>query len=107
MAHREFTDSKQISWDVWDVYPALGDRRGPLGDRRLFMRETADRRTVLGAAVLRVSPEYERGWLAFQSGHERRRLAPVPDGWDGLDGADLERLCQTAMPVGRRRRIVE
>jgi hypothetical protein len=107
MAHREFTDSRRTSWQVWDVYPALGDRRGPLGDRRFFMRETVDRRTVHGAAGLAVSPGYERGWLAFQSGLERRRLAPVPEGWAGLEGAELERLCQAATPVGRPRRFVE
>jgi hypothetical protein len=107
MAHREFMDSSRITWEVWDVYPALGDRRGPLGDRRHFMRESADRRAVLGVAGVRVSPEYERGWLAFQSGLERRRLAPVPSGWEGLDPPDLERLCQAARPVGRARRLVE
>ena len=107
MAHREFTDSGQVTWDVWDVYPALGDRRGPHADRRRFMRDTQDRRTMLGAVSLRVTPEYALGWLAFQSDHERRRLAPVPDGWEGLDEPELERLCQAATPVGRPRRFVE
>jgi hypothetical protein len=107
MAHREFTDSRRITWNVWDVYPDYGDRRGLLGDRRHFIRETVERRAALDAARLRVSPEYVRGWLAFQSGNERRRLAPVPDGWDGLDDPDLERLCQAARPVGRPRRLIE
>jgi hypothetical protein len=107
MAHREFTDSRHVTWDVWDVYPALGDRRGSLADRRRFMRETVERRTMLGAAGLRVSPEYMRGWLAFQSEHDRRRLAPVPEGWEELHEVELERLCQVATPVGRPRRLVE
>jgi hypothetical protein len=107
MAHREFTDSRRITWNVWDVYPALGDRRGPLSDRRHFRREAADRRTAPDVTPLRVSPEYTHGWLAFQSGHERRRLAPVPEGWQVLDDPDLERLCQAARPVGRPRRLVE
>lgn len=105
MAHREFTDSTRVTWDVWDVYPTLGDRRVPTGDRRRFMRETVDRRTAFNAA--RVSPEYVHGWLAFQSGAERRRLAPVPHGWENLDAHSLERLCQVATPVGRRRRLVD
>jgi predicted metal-dependent hydrolase len=107
MAHREFIDSRQVIWDVWDVYPALGDRRESLADRRRFIRDTVERRTMIGAAGLRVSPEFTRGWLAFQSEHERRRLAPVPVGWEGLDEADLERLCQAARPVGRPRRLIE
>ena len=105
MAHREFTDSTEVTWNVWDVYPALGDRRTPTGDRRRFMRETVDRRTTFNPA--RVSPEYEQGWLAFQSSTERRRLAPVPEGWETLDAQSLERLCQAARPVGRLRRLVE
>jgi hypothetical protein len=107
MAHREFIDSRHVTWDVWDVYPTLGDRRGSLADRRHFIRETVERRTMLGAAGLRVSPQYTHGWLAFQSEHDRRRLAPVPDGWEELDEAELERLCQAATPIGRPRRLVE
>lgn len=107
MAHREFIDSKQIAWAVWDVYPARGDRRAPMADRRQFIREEEDRRTVIGVAGLRISPEYQAGWLAFQSGVERRRLAPVPPGWDKLDGPQLEQLCEVARPLGRSRRLVE
>lgn len=105
MAHREFTDSTQVTWYVWDVYPTLGDRRAPTGDRRRFMREAVERRTAFNPA--RVSPEYVHGWLAFQSGTERRRLAPVPQGWESLDARSLEQLCQVARPVGRPRRLVE
>jgi hypothetical protein len=107
MAHREFTDSRQVTWQVWDVYPALGDRRGPFRDRRYFMREAQDRRTALDIARLPMNPAYARGWLAFQSAQEKRRLAPVPDAWEGLDGPSLERLCQAATPVGRPRRLIE
>jgi hypothetical protein len=101
MAHREFTDSRRITWAVWDVYPSLGDRRAIPGDRRQFMRESVDRRTAFNPA--RVSPEFARGWLAFQAGEERRRLAPVPAGWEQLEAEQLELLCQTAIPVGRPR----
>ncbi len=104
MAHREFTDSSRVTWDVWEVYPNLGDRRAAPGDRRRFIRESADRRTAFNPA--RVSPEYEHGWLAFQSGTERRRLAPVPIGWEQLDERGLEQLCRVATPVGRPRRLI-
>jgi hypothetical protein len=107
MAHREFTDSNWVTWNAWDVYPSLGDRRRPCGDRRVFIREAGDRRTLRTGAGVAVSPEYARGWLSFQSGDERRRLVPVPAGWEELDASELERLCQAARPVGRCRRVVE
>jgi hypothetical protein len=69
------------------------------------MRETLDRRTAFNPA--RVSPEFAEGWLAFQAGQERRRLAPVPLGWEQLDESALEQLCQAAMPVGRSRRPLQ
>ena len=105
MAHREFKDSKQVSWAVWDVYPSLGERRASGLDRREYRREALDRRTAFNPA--RLSPEFVQGWLAFQSQQERRRLAPVPSGWEALEPADLERLCQAAIPVGRARRLIE
>jgi hypothetical protein len=105
MAHREFTDSKRVTWVVWDVYPTLGDRRRSLEDRRRFLRETEERRTAFNATRLR--PEYVNGWLAFESPVEKRRLAPVPEGWEQFDERDLERLCDAAVPVGRPRRLIE
>jgi hypothetical protein len=105
MAHREFTDSRRINWVVWDVYPTLGDRRRSPEDRRRFMRETDERRTA--GSPLRLRAEYENGWLAFESRGEKRRLAPVPEGWDQLDERGLERLCDAAVSVGRPRRLVE
>src|SRR3712207_6396293 len=105
MAHREFTDSRRVAWVVWDVYPTLGDRRRSPDDRRQFVRETDERRAAFNATRLR--PEYVGGWLAFESRGEKRRLAPVPLGWEQLDEHDLERLCNAAVPVGRPRRLVE
>ena len=105
MAHREFTDSRQVSWVVWDVYPTLGDRRRSAEDRRRFHRESDERRTAFNPTRLR--PEYVDGWLAFESRGEKRRLAPVPRGWEQLDERDLERLCDAAVSVGRPRRLVE
>jgi hypothetical protein len=104
MAHREFTDSKRVTWSVWQVYPTLGDRRGPIGDRRVFIREDAERRTAFNPA--RVSAEYACGWLTFQSEREKRRLAPVPEGWESLDERALESLCEAATPAGRPRRLL-
>jgi hypothetical protein len=31
-----------------------------------------------------VEPQFRKGWLAFQSGTEWRRFAPIPDDWESL-----------------------
>ena len=105
MAHRTFRDSYGLEWQVWDVIPRGVHISGP--DRRRM----TDRRTR-GASVGRdperrrlrsrrvaVSPEMERGWLTFQTGREKRRLAPIPSGWEAVPERQLEQLCQRALPV--------
>lgn len=37
------------------------------------------------------------GWLCFQAGHEKYRVAPVPGDWLTLDEYDLEALRRKAM----------
>ena len=107
MAHRRFTDSRLIVWEVWDVYPTNVERRSGV-DRRRAPRRDPDRRQWASLEPrLRVRPPYEQGWLAFEARHERRRLAPIPDGWDSLDEAGLDRLCAQARSVGRPRRLIE
>lgn len=49
--------------------------------------------------ALAVSAGLERGWLAFGSGTERRRLAPIPDDWQTVDDVTLARLCALAQVV--------
>jgi hypothetical protein len=51
--------------------------------------------------------EWADGWLCFKSRAEKRRLAPVPDGWTEMADADLERLCQAAKPTRSPRRLIE
>jgi len=46
-----------------------------------------------------VSPGLENGWLTFESAAEKRRLAPIPAGWEDLGDAGLEELCQRGRPV--------
>jgi hypothetical protein len=72
MAHREFTDSVGVAWRVWEVRPS-----GPVPG-------------------VHVRPELARGWLAFQCHGERRRLAPIPVGWEQVSDEELERRCQLA-----------
>jgi hypothetical protein len=79
MAVREFTDSKNVVWRVWDVTTA---QMHPVTKNEDFMGELAD------------------GWLAFESPGEKRRLAaPYPAEWATMSIPDLEALCQQAPPV--------
>jgi hypothetical protein len=41
------------------------------------------------------------GWLTFESASGRRRLAPIPRGWENADGDRLELMCRAA-EVARR-----
>jgi hypothetical protein len=80
MAMREFVDAAGTRWLVWDTVPA---RAAGLG-------------------------EFAGGWLTFDDGAERRRLAPVPDGWAAFPDARLALLLRLAAPgrpgeAGRRR----
>lgn len=69
MAYREFTDEGGRPWRAWDTYPQK--------------REL-------------VSPGMEGGWLSFEGEDEKRRLAPVPPGWEEGTDAELRLLLRTA-----------
>lgn len=71
MPARTFADSAGTVWEVFEV-------------RRLSQKAQA------------VSIGLELGWLAFTSGADKRRLAPIPRGWYESDDAELERLCGMA-----------
>jgi hypothetical protein len=36
-----------------------------------------------------VRPRYAGGWLSFHRGTQRRRLSPIPEGWEGASGEQL------------------
>lgn len=69
MAHREFDDSAGLTWTVWETYPS--------------------RPEVMDAA-------WRGGWLTFQNGTIRRRLAPIPNGWTEASPSRLELMCKNA-----------
>lgn len=116
MAHREFVDSAGLAWQVWDVRPhpvrSADDRRQhprrddppePHDPERRSGDERRLRPERRNHDRLPVTPGLEAGWLCFESTAEKRRLAPVPIGWDELADHDLERLCQEeARPTARR-----
>jgi hypothetical protein len=70
MPLREFTDSTGVAWRVWDTVPT------PVSayDERL-----------------------KAGWLTFQdTAGSRKRLAPIPRGWEEMPVERLELMCRVA-----------
>lgn len=80
MGLREFTDGTGCRWRVWDIRPEQ-------------MHRAARAEDYLQAVI--------SGWLAFESegGREKRRLYPIPSGWESATEEELERLLDRAEPV--------
>jgi hypothetical protein len=108
VTHRQFKDSQGRIWDVWQVHPTAIERR--FSQRRSKDDERIDaseRRKGLERRVERparpsVAAEFTYGWLCFECPGEKRRLAPVPEGWDRADDETIEQWCCAAKPVVRR-----
>jgi hypothetical protein len=75
---REVKDAQGVRWTVFAVRPSAG-HGAPLRE------------------------PFQSGWLAFDTGHETRRLAPIPDAWEQMSDRELLALCSKAV-VARRRR---
>ncbi|HEY5061375.1 MAG TPA: hypothetical protein VII52_07545 [Gemmatimonadaceae bacterium] len=76
---REIEDARGVRWTAFAVYPS---------------RRTSGRAPLPDA--------FQRGWLAFDSGMETRRLTPIPDGWRDLSVDELRELCEKAEIAPRR-----
>jgi hypothetical protein len=76
MGLRTLVDAGGTEWTVWDTVPEA--RRGL------------------------VQAGFERGWLTFQCESEKRRLAPIPPGWEVATDEALEDLLRSASPVAPR-----
>lgn len=72
MPIREFKDSNGVLWRVWMTIPSNARS---------------------------VSAELGGGWLSFDSGLERRRLGPIPNGWGQMSAERLGLLCRVAAPA--------
>jgi hypothetical protein len=113
--HRTFLDDLARLWNAWDVIPAWGERRTAerrqraAADRsRLVDRRAGDRRHVRGGVRIALPPRLIHGWVAFECGEERRRVAPIPEGWDELPELELRTLWRGAEQLPpRRKRLVE
>ena len=83
MAHRTFTDASGTSWEVWDVRPTTTPE------------------------IMLLRQELAEGWLAFECERERRRLVPIPVGWERWPVDRLCAACGTAVAQPARRRLIE
>ena len=101
MAHRRVQDESGRWWDVWDTRPTIIDRRAGR-ERRRGNRVAGDRRQKSEPRVS-VEPEFRKGWLAFQSGAEWRRVAPIPDAWEALSDRELLDLLARTSPTEAKR----
>ena len=76
MPLREFVDEGGATWLAWSTFPRSG----------------ANVRTA-----------YADGWLSFQAGggEDRRRLVPVPQGWEAASQDELRTCLHRARPLER------
>jgi hypothetical protein len=103
MAHRTFRDELGRDWDVWEVVPTAVERRMARAAPRASALE---RRRAQETRVV-VPDSLQKGWLAFQSGSERRRLAPIPKDWEDMTNGELVELLNQADRRSRARRLIE
>ena len=69
MPLREFRDSHGVNWRVWPTLPE---------------QKAAHPHTLRG------------GWLTFECAECKKRIVPIPEGWEFVPIAELERMCDAA-----------
>jgi hypothetical protein len=112
--HRTFLDDLARLWNAWEVIPAWGERRtaerrghSEGAGSRLVDRRTRERRHARGLRIA-LPPKLAQGWIAFECNDERRRVAPIPEGWCELPEQGLRDLWRGAEQLPpRRKRLVE
>jgi hypothetical protein len=83
MPERTFTAPDGTRWQAWDVVPS----------------QHAD----WSEKALRHLPDVlADGWLVFESAMEKRRMHPIPPGWETEGELRLREYCVRAEPVTRR-----
>ena len=108
MPSRRFIDDRGARWLVWAVGPAWAERRSG-HDRRVWdaealelaafeRRDGIERRDDDSAGVpgVKIPKHLVGGWLAFEGPTGRRRLSPIPPGWEEASDADLASYCEKA-----------
>jgi len=107
--YRTFIDSSGKRWEVWMVTPAAAERRkvdrrastkpGDLPEGFADRRRTPERRRGPFRRNVSVATEFSNGWLCFECDGEKRRLAPVPEGWQEAGPDRLSSWLQAAKRV--------
>lgn len=101
MGYREFKDANGATWKVWDVTPdqrIFVKRRTPAAGHASLPERTLEQALIASD----VTPSRERGWLAFQSADQNRRLSPIPSGWENASDVEMrEYLTQASHVVNR------
>jgi hypothetical protein len=80
MALRTFVAHDGVHWNVWNVVPTLVHN---------------ERKVALSTGMT-------SGWLCFESGGVKRRIVPVPNGWEDWSEDELDSALATAQSVERR-----
>ena len=110
MTHRTFLDDDARLWNAWEVIPAWGERR--TAERRhpvdaaaseIVERRRRERRHARGVRIA-LPPRLAHGWVAFECGDERRRVAPIPLQWVSFSDAELCALWRGAEQLPPRRK---
>ena len=70
-------------WQVWEVHPG---------------------RSEFSLDVSMVAEGNREGWLCFRCSDSKRRLIPIPEGWENLPDNQLAELTRRAMVVAEGRR---
>jgi hypothetical protein len=91
------------------VIPAWGERRRTERRRsseslpKLAERRRQERRHARGLRIA-LPPILAHGWVVFECGEERRRIAPIPSGWHELAEGELLQLWEVAEKLPPRRK---
>lgn len=103
MGLREYKDSKDRDWKVWDVPPRFSPKRSGLERRSVDSAHSAhsgpERRQLRDRRRTVPPVEWVHGWICFQGPAEKRRLCPPPDDWEQVAVEELERYFTRAVPV--------
>jgi|SRR5690349_4651838 len=109
MTHRQYRDEQDVEWQVWDIHPMEVTRRlnGRPNDAAPAGLEPIEATTSAAMWTrMAVSGELAGGWLCFESAREKRRLWPIPSGWELLSDMELKALCASAAHAPERKRQV-
>jgi len=80
MALRTFVSHDGTEWNVWNVVPTLMHN---------------ERKVSLSIGMT-------HGWLCFESRGIKRRIVPIPEGWEAWSDAELDTALAASQAVERR-----